>query len=350
MPGFKPYLGLAMPYPEEIPEWKVDIDKKLIVRNGFYAARLIIDDKGRVREVPYHADSALYFEPLDKKKKDIRFRFLEGRKFEFPLTIPVLLEYSSFSLNIKLVRLHFPVSAETPSDTTLLAEFFALNGVYLPALKDMLPVSYYFDRGRDEPLCLTISAMVTLDKEGQLTALEYPLEGQDQMTHQIHSSLIRAEFEPARIGQESIASEFFLTFRIFDNLRFPFSPFMPVDTTRDRLFTEDYFMIRYLNPGDISIFALPQKYGSGKIPMPREFRQKREELNFRLGISQNGKARVLSMVNSPRQHTAPEEIARVTSWYPAVNNAGYKISFSGIVKVKLDGGAHIVCIPEWLGQ
>lgn len=347
-PGFKPYLGLALPYPKDIFEWTVEFPQDQKVRDGLYAARLMVDEKGKVQEVTYPEDSALYLEPLEKKKKDISFLFLDGRRLKFPLIVPVLVEYFGLPLNKKTARIRFPVSADTLSDTTLLAEFFVFNEITPPAVKAMLPVFYYFDREREEPQCLTITALVFLDEQGRLTALEYPFEGQDRMTHQIQCSLIRAEFEPARIGKESLASEFFLTFRVFDNMHFPYSSFLPADSTRDRLFTENYFMIRYLNPRDISIGALPRRYGSGKLPMPREFRHLREKMNVRLAITPNGKARVLSSAISPGRNTVPKEIVRLTNWYPAVNNKGQRENFIGIVKVKLDGGAYIVCIPEWL--
>ena len=347
VPGFKPYLGLALPYPEKSPEWIVAFDRNQFVPDGYYAARLKIDKKGKVREVIYPADSSLYLDPLKDKKKDIRFHFLEGRELEFPLTVPVLLEYSGPTMR-KTARLHFPISTELLSDTALLNEFFDLNDIGLPRLIAMPPVFYQFDQEREEPQCYTISALITLDEQGELTALEYPIKGQNHMTHQIQSSLIRAEFEPARIGRDNIVSEFFLTFRVFDNLRFPYSPFLPVDTTRDRTFTENFFMIRYLNPDDISICALPRRYGAGKIPMPQALRHLRGNTTIRLAIGLNGRARVLSNAISPGRITVPQEIVRLTTWYPAVNNRGERENYIGHVKVKLDGGAHIVGIPEWL--
>jgi hypothetical protein len=348
IPGFSPYMGLSVPYPETIPELTVKHPGDRRINNGFRAACLVIDTQGKILDMVFPEDSARWFEPLVNKREEMRFGFLEGRKLKDTLKVPVQLEYYGPAKN-KSVRLHFPVSQDMVSNKPLLEEFFDINNIKPPAVIDLPPVNYKVDRAKKEPDYLTVTVLVSLDENGELLDLAYPVPGQDQMTHQIHVALINAEFEPARINDQPFACNFLLTFRIFDNVKYPFSPFQPRDSTRTPVVTEKYFMTRYFNHRDMSVPALPRRFASGTILSPEHGPRVHGWLVATVGINAEGKVSFVSASHrKTRRARAAREILMTTTWYPAIDWRGEAELFSGKIRVEFNRTRHVVYIPEWI--
>ncbi len=348
IPGFSPYMGLSVPYPETIPELTVEPPGDRRITNGFRTARIVVDAQGKVRDLVFSEDSAYWFEPLVNKREEIRFGFSEGRKLKDTLKVPVQLEYYGPAQN-KSVRLHFPVSQDIVSNKPLLEEFFDINNIKPPAVIDLPPVNCKVDRAKREPDYLTITALVSLDENGELLDLAYPIPGQDQMTHRIHVALINAEFEPARINGQPFACNFLLTFRIFDNIGYPFSPFQPHDSMRTPVVTEKYFMTRYFNHRDISVPALPRRFASGTILSPEYGRRVHGWLVAEIGINTEGRVSFVSVHHrKTKRASAAREVLMTTTWYPAADWRGKAKLFSGNVRLEFNRTRNVVYIPEWI--
>jgi hypothetical protein len=348
VPGFSPYMGLSVPYPDTIPELiiKHPGDRRII--NGFRTACLLIDAQGKILDLVFPDDSIYRFEPLVNKREEMRFGFLEGKKIKDTLIVPVQLEYYGPAQK-KSIRLHFPVSQDIVSNKPLLEEFFDINNIRPPAVIDMPQVNYKVDRAKREPDYVTVTALVYLDENGELLDLTYPIPGQDQMTHQVHVALINAEFEPARINDRPFACNFFLTFRIFDNIKYPFSPFQLSDSTRTPVVTEKYFMTRYFNHRDISVPALPRRFASGTILSPEHGPRVHGWLVATVGINVEGEVSFVSASHrKARRARAAREVLMTTTWYPAIDWRGDAKLFSGKVRVEFNQTRYVVYIPEWI--
>jgi hypothetical protein len=169
------------------------------------------------------------------------------------------------------------------------------------------------------------------------------------MAHQVHVALMRAGFSPARIKGEPVATEFLVTFRIFDNISYPFSPLQEPDSSLPQPLTADYFMTYYYSENDISLYPLPRKRARGYIRAPQFADEPPGFANVLIGLDQTG---TLVHVGVLRVRTglrrAAAEVTRLITWYPAVNNRGEPVSFSGMVRLEFRGEPEIVYIPEWL--
>jgi hypothetical protein len=344
-----PYLGLSLPYIDSIPVWTVELKKGAIIRNRSLLAFLAVDEKGDVTNLEFPPDSITYIEPIEKNLKKVKFHFIEGRDLSFPVMVPVIIRYSGSGMMEKTVTLKFPITADSTSDSELLSVLLERNGVEVPQVMDIKPIFYKVDPTREKAECITVTARVFLDETGELINITYPITGQDVMTHQVHMAMMNARFIPATLNGAVFASDFLLTFRIFDNIRYPFSPLSPPDSTRTAPITTHYFMTQYLNGTDISIPPLPRKHGSGIIQAALLARHRIGSAEIILRINAEGKTRGVSVQTAtPNLADEAQKVVKLITWYPALNRLGEPEAFVGRVSLRFDASTKVVYIPEWL--
>ncbi len=342
------YLGLAVPIPDSVPAMILVPSAGGAVPNGSYPAVLLVKKNGKIKKVLAGPDSTRFYEPLTAISNKIRCRFLRGRKLHFPVAVPVRLEFSNNGGSQK-AALRFPISTDLVSDTMLLFEFYERNRVTPPSVTIMPSLFYRFDHTGKEPVCLTMTAHMALDEGGRLVDLSFPGGAPGSMNHQVQVALMNAAFAPASLDGRGWPCEFWVTFRLFDNVRYPFTPSAPTDTTRTPSVTERFVMTRYFNPRDISICPLPRRYPSGIILTSENLYGARGTVRALVQIDSEGEVSGISIAGaSTRLTQAARKAVKLTQWYPAVGPTGERESFSGAITLELDGSAQVVYIPEWV--
>ncbi|MDD4051578.1 MAG: hypothetical protein PHR28_06740 [candidate division Zixibacteria bacterium] len=350
-PSMAPYLGLAVPVPDTIPALTAPPSGTPYISGGSYALSLVVDKKGHVKKLRYPSDSADYYAPVKEIYKQFHFRFLDGAKIGFPLSVPVTLEYSHAVAKARKVSLRFPIAADSISDILLLTRFFAENKIIPPTVAFLPPVYYRMPSDWKAADCPTITARVFLDAEGKLENLDFPFPGGEGMTHPVQAALIHAALTPARKNGKPFPCGFYVTFRIFDNLKYPFTPFRPADSTRTTPITGKYFMTTYFNDRDIAIFPLPRRFASGVISAGTSPQGIIGTVRAGITIGPDGVPGRIDVDGGQRPLTdAARKAVRLTEWYPARNNRGEAVWFSGRMTITLDGSARIVYIPEWVDR
>lgn len=349
IPDFPLYLGLAVPLPDTIPAMSVLPSPARYVPNGEYRLMLEVDKKGRVKKLRFPADSAWCYGPVTAVQGRIRFRLLGGDKIDFPVKVPARLSYVNEGTGGRVVRLQLPISADSISDGPLLVRFFEENAITLPAVTALPPISFQLPRDLKPTDCRTITALLTLDKKGNLEDLSFPFPEGEGMTHPIRSALINGTFQPAAKKGKPFPCRFLVTFRIFDNLRYPFSPFAPPDTAGVEPVTAEYFMTSYYNPLDIALYPLPRSSAAGVIRAGAFARGYIGTLRGEVMIDPEGNmARAMIRGAGQKLEDMARKVLRLTDWYPARNNRGEAIWFTGPVSIRFDGTSNVVYIAEWL--
>lgn len=348
-PAMEPYLGLAVPVPDTVPTLTAPLEAAPYIPNGSYALSLVVDKKGRVKKLRYSPDSAAYYAPVQEVYKQVRFRFLDGVKIGFPLNVPAMVDYANAGMAVRKISLRFPISPDSISDAPLLTRLFAENKIDPPAISYLPPVFYLISPDRKADDCPTITARVSLDAAGTVENLEFPFPGGEGMTHPLQAALINAAFTPARKNGKPFPCDFYVTFRIFDNLRYPFTPFRPADSAVTGPMAGKYFMTIYFNDRDIAIFPLPRRFAEGVISAGVSSRGIYGTIPAEVMIGPDGKmGRVNISGGERKQIDAARRALQLTEWYPARNNRGEAEWFFGRVKVTFDGSSKVVYVPEWI--
>jgi hypothetical protein len=351
---FKPYLQLAIPIPKENYDFLSGRSGQRRFQHSLYTILLHVDKKGRVEHIEYPeeltADGQDWNEPLG----DVKFNFLNGTMLDFPIIVPVKMSITG-SVSGDFVRFRFPISQSLRTIPHLMDQFFELNGVQFPRVIDFWPVAYMVDTKRLENVFPTVTALVEIDSTGDLKDLHYPIKGQDQSTHQIHVALINAQYEPARIQDKPIPSEFILVFRIYDKIEYPFSPTRPKDTIAPFAGAEDFFMSQFYSFDDILTVPVPRNHRDGKVASKEYGEKFNSRRRYSIIIDTAGNVDMVHLMSdSPRRSekvvAAGEKILSQISWYPAVNKEGNYTRFAGQVILIFDGTHQVVYIPEWLSR
>jgi hypothetical protein len=344
-----PYFGLSMPVPDTIPPLTIENRKELRLLNKEFIAVMAVDGGGEVRKIEYDSVMAEYIKPLMKDLRKISFHFTDGHALDYPLQVPFEIRFSGVPGGGKKVRLKFPLAPDTTSDASLLDSYFDRNDVDPPEVIDIPPIFYKVDPQKDNAEYLTITARVFLDEKGQLQNISFPISGQDMMMHAIQMRLMNARYSPARIRGEPKAADFLLTFRIFDNLKYPFSPLRKGDTTEIEPITAGYFMIRYFNPLDMAIPALPRTHGNGYIHTAPLAYRRTGTAEVVLRIDSEGKIKGVSVARATQRLTdiiAP--VIKLIDWYPAKDRMGRPEPFVGRIFLTFEASPKVVYNAEWL--
>jgi hypothetical protein len=345
------YLGLAVPIPDTIPALTLPSSMSHHIPNGTYWLTLVVDKKGHVKKLRFPADSAEYFAPVKEVYRQIHFRFLSGGKIGFPVNVPVALEDVHAGAKDQIVTMRFPISPDSVSDAPLLNRLFAENKIVPPAITYLPPV-YYRLTAKMKPVdYATITARVSLDAAGTLESLEFPFPGGEGMTHPVQAALIHAAMTPALKKGKPFPCSFYITFRIFDNLRYPFTPFLPGDSAVRAPITGRYFMTMYLNERDIAIPPLPRRFADGVINAGVSTLGIIGTVRAKVMIDPDGAMGRVDIAGGQNDLAAAARRAlQLTEWYPARDNRGETRWFSGAITVTLDGSSRVVYKPEWIGR
>jgi len=346
-PGVVRYLGLAVPYPDDFPDSSQVIEAGQIKFPATVTASLTIDASGNTKKIEYAEDSA-YLDPVKDMLTSIHFSFTPGTTLPSPLSIPLNVAYSGKTADGWKVNVYLPVSTELTTDTVLLDEFFAANGIEPPRITAMMPIDYSIDVDLDHLRYWTVTALVSIDADGQLRDISYPIAGQDEMSHSVQMALMRARYSPARLRGTPFATDFLVTFRIFDNLKYPVSP-LDLSDTADVPLSSRYFMTYYYCENDISLYPIPRRPDRGYLQSSRLGAANTGFSEVTVDIDQGGNvtgARVARTTERLRQVGA--DVARLLRWYPAIDTHGKPTKFTGRIRLEFVGAPRIVYIPEWM--
>ena len=352
--GFSAYLGLALPYLPEPDTIFLDAKESKGLTNKTVELLCRLDKGGKVIAVQYGADSAAVTEPVDKYLRKLRFSFRNGRALPFPQLVPVRLRFVPGRERGKAVIINCPVTAIAKnsdamvSNSELLDRFFNLNNITPPAVFDIPPLAFKTDIHRKDGRYYTITALLKLDEAGELEDVSFPIPGMADMNHPVMMAMIRSKFTPTKIGEKPIASECLLTFRIFDNLEYPYHPDLAEASDSSLIATRRWFMRRYFNPLDISAPPLPREFPYGHMPVSG------------LSLKANGYARVEIIINdsglvkgvSVKSVTEGlkgyvRDIVKRLNFYPAVDTSGRPVTFIGFVRMEIGRNREVVYNPEW---
>ncbi|MCK5125141.1 MAG: hypothetical protein KAR42_02700 [candidate division Zixibacteria bacterium] len=348
------YLGLALPYHKR-DVIELDLKKSEGLKSRTVQILLQVDKKGKVKDISYNADSAAYIKPIQKHLKKLKFKFLDGMPISFPQKIPVIIKYKPIFKSGKKVTLDFPVNFNVETDNYesnrfLLALYFEHNNIAPPEVVALPPLSYPADVHEKSGRYLTISAKIKLSKTGELEDIQFPLENMKTGTHQVFTALLNASFEPFLINNEPRPCEFFLTFRIFDNLKYPYLPKIDVKNDSTAFHSELYFVTSYFNSGDISIFALPREFPELVIPASGLSVEVYGEGLAEVVIDEDGRITGISTLRATGNMGGYiRDIMLRLNFYPAVNSRGEPIAFFGRIRLGIDYMNKVVYFPEWLG-
>ncbi len=347
-PAVVRYLGLAVPYPDNPPEQPLTRSVDSLRRSATVRSLLTVDSSGTTLGVDFPADSAAFIDLVEADLKALHFAFTPGRELAWPVSVPIDVDYYAKATDGWNIRFSFPISANLSTDSVLLREFFAVNGVEPPRIVKLIPIDYSIRMEPEKLRYWTVTAQVSLDADGELRDISYPVAGQDRMRHQIHMALMRAEYTPARLGGTPIAADFLVTFRVFDNLKYPFSPLDQSDTVEAPL-SSRYFMTYYYNENDIFLYPIPRQPGGMILRSPKLGDDKTGFSEVTVDIDTVGMvtgARVRLTTEKLRQPAA--KAARLLTWYPAVDTRGRSTEYTGKIRFEFVGTPKIVYIPEWL--
>lgn len=343
------YFGLAIPYPENDPVLVLPDTVTTEFGRRRYEINLTVDSTGTINELQWVSDSAFPLTVLADDMKNIRFQFLPGRDIPAPHIVPISMIKPGRRVRGDTLSLTFPVSPEITTDSVLLREYFELNDIDPPRVTNLPPVNYIFDVYDTTARCWTVTMLVSVDETGQLHDIVYPNPVQKSMAHHVHVAVMHASFEPARLGGKPFAAEFLLTFRVFSNIDYPFSPFQTKDTTVPPLITTRYFMTHYYNENDISIFPLPHNHARGFIRGTKFADYPPGSAHVLIGIDETGKISRLVVQRCREELLQPAyDAAWQMSWYPATDPSGKPIEFTGRMLLEFTGSTRVVYIPEWL--
>jgi hypothetical protein len=347
-PGVVRYLGLAVPYPENPPESPKTRKIFSVLYPAAVRVWLTVDSSGATRKVASPADSAVYIDPVKADLDSLRFSFTPGKNLSAPLSIPVNVDYSDRTRDGWRVRISFPISADLTTDSVLLREFFAANGIEPPRIAALTPIDYSLRAEPDKLRYWTVTAQVSLDDKGNLQDITYPVAGQDRMRHQIQMALMRAEYTPARLKRTPFATDFLVTFRIFDNIKYPFSPLDRSDTTETPVASR-YVMTYYYNENDIFLYPIPRRPAGEYLQSPKLGNGKTGFSDVTVDIDSEGTVTAVYVSQTWEQvRQVAAKAARLLHWYPAVDTRGRPTAFTGKIRFEFVGTSKIVYIPEWL--
>lgn len=342
------YLGLAVPYPRNLPEQPITVSADKSIRSGEVRIWTKIDSAGNVTDISSADTTNGGIAPIRGDLEALRFQYTPGRSLPQPLSVPVDILYSGSQAEGWSAHISFPVSPELTTDSILLKDFFAANGVEPPRIISLMPIDYQINDWTDSLRYWTITAQVSLDSNGDLQDISYPIAGQSKMRHQVHMALIHAGYSPARLQGRPVAAEFLVTFRIFDNIDYPFSPFQQIDSAKAPI-TWRYFMTYYYSEKDISLPPLPRNHANGYINARKLGEGRYGISDVMVDIDQDGRVARAAMTRTQAGlRGVAAKAARLFRWYPAIDTLGRPVEFTGQIGFEFDGTPKIVYIPEWL--
>ncbi|MEE9443056.1 MAG: hypothetical protein V3V99_10370 [candidate division Zixibacteria bacterium] len=350
------YLGISLPYPKENPQIQLDFKKyRRRLSSSKIHVILSTDEKGKVKEIDFPPDSAVWIEPVKKKLKKIRFQYTEGRRLGGRISVPVEVIYGKEFFVNGSIDLRLPIAPQenkTDSgykiDRDLMYEFLKLNNVVLPEVKYVPPMKFRVNPSSKSGKYETVVARVQIDETGELIDVSFPISGMDKSTHSVLTALINSEFSPASINDTAIASDFLLIFRFFDNIVYPYSPTESADSSGNLTHAQEWFMTMRLNPDDIYIYPIPRNFPLGYRGSSSLTKNAFGSAAGQVYIDQDGKTRFTASRVSDKLKANISKIMSRFTWYPAVNAEGKFEWYRGKIKIKIDFEKKVVCNAEWL--
>jgi|GEM_PF-3600556 len=372
IPGFKPFLGLSVPYPKGSFDTADIGSQTQNVRNREDTVFLQIGADGRVQAVKKQwpvlsAKAASKNKPdsaagrtdktpsdtaswrfIEGKLKKVTFAFTSGSRLTPPIVVPVAYALTRTVADTLITALRFPVDSDLTTSAALLDRFFAANRIFPPRVVTLPKIFYRLNPDTAPSTYLTITARLKLSATGELADLDFPIAGQDRMTHQVQLALMHAKFKPFQIGKKALPCQFILTFRIFDNIVYPYSPTIPIDSSKTRTVTEARFMTSYYSTRDIWMPPIPRNFAGGVIERSTgtDFVG---EIRVSVGIDSAGNLVRASTGSGSSPLAGPGlRAVRSVTWYPSVGRDGRYQNYEGRVRLIFDRVPKIVFIPEWL--
>ncbi|MEZ5358561.1 MAG: hypothetical protein R3F48_06980 [Candidatus Zixiibacteriota bacterium] len=320
-----------------------------------FSVNLTVDKSGRVTDIAYPSDSVPDLKCFKKAYEKIEFTMLEGAvTVAAPAVVPVKARLVWQDKDNGRLMFDFPVRQDSAgqlfSDTLLLTEYCRLNGIERPGLKSAPPISYLLPAKPKDGRYLIVTALVSINETGAVRNIIFPFESMREGQHQVFATLLHSEFEPLRVGGVAYNSEFYVTFRLFDNIKYPFKPIISGQFDSTATHAQKYFVTEYLNPNDMSLCPLPREFPHMSMPMSGLSTRARPGFGWvEVNIDTTGQvvsARKLNASEVIGNHI--QGIAGRLTFYPAVDVTGKPIPFTGKMRIEIDKEKNVVYFPEWL--
>lgn len=336
-----------------------DITIERIDLDGFrkkeFRVDLTVDDRGRVIEFSYPNDTIPDLKCYKKAYDKLEFSQLPGMiAMPIPVIIPVRVKTVWDTSKKGRLLFDFPIRHShgdaVLSDTTLLKEYFSLNGIEPPGIRRLPVLSYFFPGQEKDGRYLTVAAYVSIDETGEVTDISFPIENMSRGKHQVFMALLRGDFRPLKIGNGTEKCSFWAVFRLFDNIEYPFQPVVGGEFDSTATHAEKWFVKTYFNADDLPLCPLPREFPDLRMPVSGltarlTIRTGVIEVSIdTLGIVSSARARN----NSGAAQQPLKNIARRLTFYPAVDSTGRPVPFTGKIRIFVDENKNVVYIPEWL--
>lgn len=264
-----------------------------------------------------------------------------------PMRLPVIVE---FRPRVKLPRIGFPVdSLMRVSDYGLYERGLNLNGVEPPRVLRF--PSYFFVPNSDPEApvsCPVVLVKVTLTESGTPVRAEAVVSSAPAFTEQLVSACRFAEYAPARVSGHPIASVGFVLLSLFPTTVYPTKPLDFLRSDKLTLHEERSVQWRIDTLGLLAV-PVPVRPLQEVRRLDGPYERYRDTFTVVLTID------TLGVVTPRHQNTtipslsrAVFALARYMAFYPALDNQGKPVSFSGLARLEFTGSADVRIHYCWL--
>ncbi len=341
------YLGFAPAYPTGSSERFVPpSNPPYLTYERSFEIHLRLDKEGQVLDVPpaCAADSLIARYVRDYlRNHDFEPAQFAGRRVDSRLPVRVTLrpgrKYPDFS---------FPVdSTGQIGDRQHYLDACRLNEVYPPQLETF---PRYF--GNIQPfdtvgLYPFVLLRLTLDTAGRPTSVNEVLSTFPAYTLTSKSAAIWADYKPARVGGEAVASDCFLLICYFPQINYPTEPWqreqldslIPLHRARVQLIPDTVALMQK---------PLPRKMPGNEFNVGGHSIGVIDTISIHMVVDSSGETgfRRFSKTTQP-QHRVVRQLVNQLSFYPALDYQGRPQYYSGLVRIAFAGSKKIRIDYVW---
>lgn len=231
----------------------------------------------------------------------------------------------------------------------LLEKSFSLNDVAMPRVERFPPYFCFFkidERGLKYPFAVY---KISLDSSGQLIDFSEFCSSRPECAENFGRALLHAAYTPGRIKGNNRRSEFYLTVRFFDQLKYPTREWR-FDSSLSEESIYDYFRLESALAVDSIVNPpLPLGTSTGEVPFNYPVRIV-DTLRAYVKIDTLGKIQAMSFGRSQNKNldSLGRAILNELDFIPARDLLDRKVDFRGELFLRFDGSNISRIRFEWL--
>jgi len=339
--------GFSLPCPVDTPYFAPETEMVQFDHRRMLLLLLDIDENGAVSgmQLEDEADSAFarYVQPY------VTARTFHPALFDgvaVPSRLPVLLRITP---KVNRPVFIFPVDANyTVGDLDLYLQGMAFNDIKPPRL-EYFP-SYFSNITRGDSLGRYPYMLfkVRLDSTGRLFDFEDELIAEPKFAHQLRSALLYADFKPATVKQQPIATDAYLMISFFPYISYPSRRWLATPETELSLIDRQRVRLLPTKAGLLAK-AIPKRVNAFKVPSGNQRIWFRGKMCLGLAIDTLGQVgiRHSTIVREPL-YSFVREMVEGWRFYPALDFEGKIQPFYGEIMVEFDDSDFIRISYLWL--